>query len=74
MIKQGFHIGDRDWWVMAYYDIRTGADLEQVRELLLSSGQTPGKTADALSVLERADTLGGVFVAGNYYICGMDIG
>ena len=34
MIKQGFNIGDRDWYVMAYYDIQTIGDLREVEEAL----------------------------------------
>lgn len=37
MVKQGFHIGSRDWWVMAYYDVRE-QNLNEVREVLLAGG------------------------------------
>lgn len=41
MIKQGFSIGDGDWWIMAYYDIKTESDYGQVEEALMASGQKP---------------------------------
>ena len=45
MVKQGFHIGDRDWWVMAYYDIQK-RNLEEVCEALLAGG-CPKENAEA---------------------------
>lgn len=41
MIKQGFSIGDRDWYIMAFYDIRTDEDFEEIQETLIASGQKP---------------------------------
>ena len=38
MVKQGFHIGDRDWWVMGTYGIDGERDLYEVYEALLSIG------------------------------------
>ena len=37
MIKQGFNIGERDWYVMAYYDIQTIGDLREVEEALTAA-------------------------------------
>lgn len=38
MIQQGFGIGDGDWYVMGYYDIKTEKDLKDVEIALLSVG------------------------------------
>jgi len=38
MVKQGFYIGDRDWWVMAYYDVNGKKDLNEVFGTLLACG------------------------------------
>lgn len=38
MIEQGFHIGNRDWWCMVYYNVRTDIDRERVKEALLAAG------------------------------------
>ena len=42
MVRQGFHIGERDWWVMCYYDIRNPKDFDEVEEALLSVGKEMG--------------------------------
>lgn len=54
MIRQGFHVGRRDWYVMAYYDIRTAADLEDAHEALLAAGCAEAETAT--EILARPDT------------------
>lgn len=51
MVTQGFSIGDRNWYVMVYYDIRTERDLREVRKALLASGCPKYKTEEALLVL-----------------------
>lgn len=56
MIKQGFHIGNRDWWLMCYYDIATEHDLSEVREALQSSGLKEKKVREALRVLSNYNT------------------
>lgn len=38
MIEQGFSIGNRNWWVMVYYDVRTPEDLRKVEGALMASG------------------------------------
>lgn len=38
MIEQGFSIGNRNWWVMVYYDVRTPDDLRKVEGVLMASG------------------------------------
>lgn len=52
MIQQGFSVGDRDWYVMCAYDIRTSSDLKEVRRTLLSAGCDEYKADEALSVLQ----------------------
>lgn len=48
MIKQGFHIGNRKWWVMVYYDVRTPEDLRKVEGALMASGYSPEKIKMAI--------------------------
>ncbi len=55
MIRQGFYLGNRDWWLMPYYDIRTESDLNEVYEALLASGCSDGKARRACMVLSRRD-------------------
>jgi len=43
MIEQGFSIGNRDWWVMVYYDVRTPEDLRKVEGALMASGYSHEK-------------------------------
>lgn len=50
MIRQGFSIGDRDWWVMVYYDIKP-KDLEAVADDLTASGADAETTAEFVSVM-----------------------
>lgn len=38
MIEQGFSIGNRNWWVMVYYDVCTPDDLRKVECALMASG------------------------------------
>ena len=37
MIEQGFSIGNRNWWVMVYYDACTPEDLRKVEGALMAS-------------------------------------
>lgn len=39
MIEQGFHIGNRKWWVMVYYDVRTESELARVADALTAAGE-----------------------------------
>lgn len=55
MIKQGFHIGERDWWVMVYYRIEA-FNLPEVKELLLASGCPESDVAEACDVLALPNT------------------
>lgn len=41
MIKQGFSIGDRDWYIMAYYNLQTDEDYAEAEEALIAAGQKP---------------------------------
>jgi len=52
MIEQGFHIGNRDWWVMVYYDVRTPSDLQKVVGALTASGCPDNKVKEAVANLE----------------------
>lgn len=51
MIEQGFHIGDRDWWVMVYYDVRTPDDLRKVEGALMASGCPDNSISEAIDNL-----------------------
>ena len=56
MIKQGFNIGDRDWYVMAYYDIQTIGDLREVEEALTAARCRPQAIEAAIEVLTEPNT------------------
>lgn len=51
MIQQGFSLGDRDWYIMCAYDIRTKRDFSEVRRTLLAAGCEESKADEALWVL-----------------------
>lgn len=51
MIQQGFSIGERDWWVMVFYDMRTEAELNEVFRALLASGCESDKAQRACMLL-----------------------
>lgn len=56
MIKQGFHVGDRDWWVMVYYGVDGTRDLKEVYETLMLGGSANDAAQRACMVLSREDT------------------
>jgi len=56
MIQQGFHIGDRDWWCMAYYNVRTESDLDEIYKALLASGCPNDNAQRACMELSRYNT------------------
>lgn len=56
MIQQGFSIGNRDWYIMAQYDIHTTKDLDEAYKTLLASGCPDYKAQRACMVLSRRDT------------------
>ena len=51
MIEQGFHIGERDWFFMVLYDIRTEADLNEAYRTLLAAGCADDEAQRACMVL-----------------------
>lgn len=51
MIQQGFHIGDKDWYIMCLYNISTQDDLLRVEGTLLASGSSQQMTDEAVQVL-----------------------
>lgn len=55
MIKQGFHIGNRDWWVMVYYDVEPH-NLTEIEGVLLASGCTREQAEDAIGNLQHPNT------------------
>lgn len=59
MVRQGFSIGKRDWYVMVYYDVADGADLYDVYEALVAGGcprESADKACDVLSGLNHGYT------------------
>ena len=56
MIRQGFSVGDKRWYVMGYYDVKTENDFEEVRIALLSSGCDEGLVEDAVENLRLKDS------------------
>lgn len=55
MIRQGFHIGNRNWWVMVYYDVKP-ENLTEIEGVLLASRLTKQQTAEALDNLQHPNT------------------
>lgn len=51
MIEQGFHIGNRKWWVMVYYDVRKEGEFSRVADALLSAGAMKYMVDDAIANL-----------------------
>ena len=56
MISQGFHIGDRDWYVMCQYDVRTEKDLAEVYKALMAAGCPDYQAREACMALSRRNT------------------
>lgn len=52
MIEQGFYIGQRDWWVMVFYNARTEEELRKVNGALMSAGCPDKMIAEALANME----------------------
>ena len=55
MIKQGFNIGNRDWWVMVYYDVEPH-NLTEIEGVLLSSGVNRDEAEATCRNLRQVDT------------------
>ena len=51
MIRQGFTIGDRDWWIMAFYNIKTEEDYDEVEDALIAAGQKPAYAQNVVNEL-----------------------
>ena len=51
MIEQGFHIGNRKWWVMVYYDVRTENELTRIADTLRAAGERSDLVDDAIANL-----------------------
>ena len=59
MIKQGFYLTKEipeKWWFMAYYDIKTNKDLEEVFGVLLATRMGWDKAADVKADLSKANS------------------
>lgn len=56
MIKTGFYIGKRDWWIMAYFMVDDTDDLKEVYETLLAAGCDDYKAQEVCMVLSRDNT------------------
>ena len=53
MVRQGFYVGRRKWYVMAYYNVATKDDLGEVEETLLAAGCPEKDVAEALRMLSQ---------------------
>lgn len=51
MVKQGFSLGERDWYIMVYYDVSSRKDLQEVYETLVSAGCDEWRADEAYWVL-----------------------
>ena len=56
MIQQGFHIGDRDWYVMCTYDIATDYDLREVKKALDALQCSKRVARKAIRTLSKRNT------------------
>ncbi len=56
MIQTGFHIGDRDWWIMAFIDVSSELELDRVFGSLLAAGCKMSKAEEAVSVISKPNT------------------
>lgn len=56
MIRQMFYIGDRDWSIGVYYDIKTNNDFDDIVEALIESGQKPAYAQRVVNELMHPNT------------------
>lgn len=56
MVQTGFWLGDRDWWVMASFDVSTTEDLRDVYESLLSVGCPDHKARKVCMTLSQPNS------------------
>lgn len=56
MVKQGFSIGDSDWYVMCYYNADISHDGEELFMTLVASGCDEHVARSAMSVLENMNS------------------
>jgi Zn-dependent peptidase ImmA (M78 family) len=63
MVKQGFNIGNRGWWVMIYYDVQP-SDLTEIEGVLLANGCTRDQAEKASDNLINPNT---GFIITDYY-------
>lgn len=55
MVKQGFHIGNRNWWVMVYYDV-CPSNLEEITDVLIGIGIDIDQLQYSLDNLKHENT------------------
>ena len=56
MIQTGFHLGNREWWVMANIGISSTEDLHDVYVALISVGVPDYKAREICMTLSKPDT------------------
>lgn len=56
MIKQGFNIGNRDWYIMVYYNVHTDKELIEVADILRSVYCKADIISRAIEVLSEPNT------------------
>ncbi len=53
MVKTGFSIGDRDWWIMVYLPVTTERELSEVYGTLLACGCPDYRAQNACMTLSK---------------------
>ena len=56
MIRQGFSIGDRDWYIMVYYNLLSDADYEEAEEAIIAAGKKPAYAQRVIQEIMWANT------------------
>lgn len=56
MVQFGFYLGERDWWIMGFLDIKGEKDLSKTYGTLLASGCPDYKAQEACMILSRENT------------------
>ena len=56
MVQFGFYLGERDWWIMGFLDIKGEKDLSKTYGTLLASGCPDYKAQEACMILSKENT------------------
>lgn len=55
MVKQGFYIGNRDWWVMIYYNVVEN-NFEEIEDILIINGMSEEQLINSFNNLKHENT------------------